>query len=195
MEPESLELSIPSKHSEIGGLQDLKLTGVVHRYQSKRWWHRIDVEFNDSEVLWTFHSQGSQWRERLPLSMLVPYPATTTDNRPIRNSLVMLIVSCTGTCFLAWLDSTRLDVSPGTIIAGICACLNAAYLAWCWWRGPMEWVNFASSCPGKTIYYWQTAPGDAFQTFTDRLKDAILAATRGAMDHALNADKPNGSST
>jgi hypothetical protein len=192
VEPSSFESPADAQQSSVGrstqsgGLRGFQLTGVVHRYECKRWWHRVDVEFNDSELLWSFRSLGSQWRERLPLAILVPYPTATTDHREMRSSLLLLLVSCIGTGFLAWLDSNRLEVSPGTIIAGICACLIAAYIAWCWWRGPLEWVVFTSHFPDKRVYYWQTLPGDAFAAFTDRLRDAILAANGGAIDHVLN---------
>jgi hypothetical protein len=189
VEPSSADSPFPAERFHSGVLLNTPLTGVVHRYQSKGWWYRIDVEFNESEVSWSFRGQSSQWRERLPLATLVPYPSATTDHRTARNTLICFLVACIGAVFLAWLDSSRMEFSPGTILCCICACFCAVHAGWCWWRGPLEWATFSSHFPGKTIYYFQTAPGDAFSAFTDRLQEAILAATHSAVDSISRADK------
>lgn len=193
VDPASAYSSITAQRFYSTVLLNPPLTGGVHRYQSKGWWYRIDVEFNDSEVAWAIRGHSNQWRERLPLATLVPYPSATTDHRTARNSLIGFLVACIGAVFLGWLDSSRMEFSPGTILCCICACLCAAHAGWCWWRGPLEWASFSSHCPGKSIYYFQTAPGDAFSEFTDRLQEAILAATRGAVVPISRAeDSPGG---
>ena len=140
-------------------------------YKSRRWPSSIDVTVASGEVHWCCRRFGNEWRERVPIRMLVPCPTRCSTWTELKTSAMVSLIAIGVAVLTVWLH--------GLTAATIAACVACVILVLCavtfaLHRGPTEWVTFGTLLPEKSIYFYRTPFDDQFETFVDHL-DASIA--------------------
>ena len=144
----------------------------------------IDVTISDGDVRWSMRCLGNEWREQLPLASLVPYPTTTIDRSGIKLGIGTVVgVPLVSGLLLWWFGITTVVVIA--IVLVVITAITAVALAT--QRGPLEWVSFDTFYPDKSVYMFRNTGDIDFDTFTDRLREAILASG-GSCSYECDSD-------
>jgi len=143
------------------------------RFTAKRFPLSIEVTVDANYVRWVYRCWGNEWREQLPLGILVPYPTICVNGNARRLTIgTGIAVALLGTLLLTvfW-DPIWLIILECLLLASGVATAIVSFR-----RQPLEWANFDSFMPGKTIYFFCGKERSDFQQFVEKLKGSILAA-------------------
>lgn len=131
----------------------------------------VDVSVENGLVSWMFRTGVDEWKQRIPLSMLLPCPTISIDRTSFWRSLAITVLSpLVFAIALDWFDFT-IEV---TLVGSATLLLFLGYLLAPRCAGPIEWASFDTTLKEKTIYVFRDTQDDRFDTFVRALDDAIL---------------------
>ena len=145
-------------------------------YRARRYPLAIDITVTDQEVTWVYRWLGNQWTEQLPLTTLVPFPTLSVDRLRSRRTSASALAVAVGGCGM--MIACR-DLSWLTALGALLAIVGLALAVIAWRRGPLEWADFGSFIPGKSVYFFRGSQRAEFDEFVARLKERIQAARPG----------------
>ena len=154
-------------------MTDATSTDDAFSYRSRRWPIAIDVTVVADDVRWCYRCFGDEWREQLPINVLVPYPTTTVSHSSVKLGVATLtLVPIASGVLLWWFGASPLVVALIVLIAFLAIAGTSVSHR----RGPIEWVSFDTYYPDKSIYLFRNTGDLEFDAFIDRLRDAIIAS-------------------
>ncbi|EMI27197.1 hypothetical protein RESH_02204 [Rhodopirellula europaea SH398] len=133
----------------------------------------IDVSVDNDVLEWRYGYGGDEWRQSIPLHMMLPKPMMSIERgRCWRKLGLTIFVPLAVAAPVQWLEFS----SAATIGAGLGALLTLAYHYSPWFLGPVEWATYDTTLNGKTIFLFRGRDAPAFERFIEKLEEAIERA-------------------
>ncbi|GEM_PF-5308812 len=139
-------------------------------YIARRFPLTIRVTITGDQVHWVYRYWANEWREQLPLDVLIAYPMRFIhgNERPGRIGVggilavlgIVLLVLAREPWWLA-------------VAAGVLLVIGLAVAIAVWWRLPLEWAVFDSILPGKSIYFFCGRDRDEFERFVGEFQSRV----------------------